>query len=233
MEKFILRISRKIAILYPALLSGVVVFLLVGATLSLVACGGTSTDVTGIDPYTQIGGTLTTATADEISGIGKVRFVTPLAGVLTNNSIKFKAALDGSSTNSTATIVFNSNDLNITESTGIAVKFSRTGVNVSCQIGVNGNWVTVASSITNMYAPLALDFVIDIHNNTGGSNKTRVLIWRYTPYAATTADVDTNSSGDLTSSYPAAQQAPGIYTGIIVNQATVTGAAISTNKIVN
>jgi hypothetical protein len=224
-EKFILKISRKLVILSSALLSGGVIF-------SLVSCGGTSTDVTGIDSYTQIGGTLTTATSDEISGIGKVRFINPLAGVFTNNSIAYKASLGGSIT-ATSTIVFNSNDLNVSESSGIAVKFIRNGINVSCQIGVNGNWVTVASSITNMYAPLALDFVIDIHNNTGGSNKTRVLIWRYTPYAATTADVDTNSSGDLTSSYPAAQQAPGIYTGVIVNQATVTGAAISTNKIVN
>ncbi|WP_413293461.1 hypothetical protein ACLSU7_18935 [Bdellovibrio sp. HCB185ZH] len=232
MEKFILRISRKIAIRCSALLSGGVVFLLAGATLSLNACGGTSTDVAGIDSYTQIGGTLTTATAEEISGIGKVRFINPLAGVFTNNSIAFKASLGGSIT-ATSTIVFNSNDLNVSESSGIAVKFIRNGINVSCQIGVNGNWVTVASSITNMYAPLALDFVIDIHNNTGGSNKTRVLIWRYTPYAATTADVDTNSSSDLTGTYPAAQQAPGIYTGVIVNQATVTGAAISTNKIVN
>jgi hypothetical protein len=220
-EKFILRFSQQLAVL-----------LLSGAILSLNACGGTSTDVTGIDSYTQIGGTLTTATQSEIGGIGKVRFVTPLAGILTNNSIAFKAALDGS-ISATTTIVFNSNDLNVSESSGIAIKFIRNGINVSCQIGVNGNWVTIASSITNMYAPLALDFVIDIHNNTGNSNKTRVVIWRYTPYAATTADVDTNSSSDITSSYPASQQAPGIFTGVIVNQATVTGAAISTNKIVD
>ena len=221
MEKFFLRFSRQIAVL-----------LLGGAILTLNACGGSSTAATGIDSYTQIGGTLTTATQDEISGIGKVRFINPLSGILTNNSIAFKAALDGSIT-ATTTIVFNSNDLNVTDSSGIAIKFTRNGINVSCAIGVNGNWVNVASSITNMYAPLALDFVIDIHNNTGSSNKTRVLIWRYTPYSATTADVDTNSSADLSGSYPSTQQAPGIYTGVIVNQATVTGAAIGTAKILN
>ncbi|UYL07658.1 hypothetical protein B9G69_011430 [Bdellovibrio sp. SKB1291214] len=221
MEKFFLRFPRQITFL-----------LLSGALFALNACGGSSTNATGIDAYTQIGGTLTTANSDEISGIGKVRFVTPLSGILTNNSFVFKAALDGS-INATTTIVFNSNDLNVSESSGIAIKFIRSGINVSCQIGVNGNWVTVASSITNMYAPLALDFVIDIHNNTGNSNKTRVVIWRYTPYSATTADIDTNSSSDLTGSYPSTQQAAGVYTGVIVNQATVTGAAVGTPKILN
>ncbi|WP_413581932.1 hypothetical protein [Bdellovibrio sp. HCB288] len=226
MEKFLLRFSQKTA---KALVSGLVL----SPFLFLSACGGTASDeFTGIDSYTQIGGTLTTASATEINGIGKVRFLTPLAGVLTNNSFVFKGQLDGSMT-ATTTLVFNSNDLNVSENSGIAIKFTRNGINVGVQVGVNGNWVTVASSITNMYAPLALDFVIDIHNDTGGSNKTRVLIWRYTPYAAATADLDTNSSGDLNSAYPASQQAPGIYTGLIVNQSRVTGAAIGTAKLVN
>ncbi|WP_413574940.1 hypothetical protein ACLVWU_11885 [Bdellovibrio sp. HCB290] len=223
MEKFILRFSRQTLIS----LAG-------GAILLLSACGGTLSDQgTGIDAYTEIGGTLTTASATEINGIGKVRFLTPLAGVLTNNSFVFKGQLDGSTTTAATTLIFNSNDLNVSENSGIAIKFTRNGINVGVQVGVNGNWVTVSSAITQMYAPLSLDFVIDIHNNTGGSNKTRVLIWRYTPYAAATADIDTNSSGDLTGSYPASQQAAGIYTGLIVNQSRVTGAAIGTAKLLN
>lgn len=221
MEKFILRFSNTISILA-----------LCGALLSLSGCGSSSSEATGLDTYTQIGGTLTTATANEISGIGKIRFVTPLSGILTNNSFTYKAQLDGSTTAS-STIVFNSNDLNVGENSGIAIKFTRNGINVGAQVGVNGNWVTVASSITNMYAPLALNFIIDIHNNTGSSNKTRVVIWRYTPYTAATADIDTNSSADLSGSYPSTQQAPGIYTGITVNQATVTGASVGTAKLLN
>lgn len=177
--------------------------------LSLAACSaGTSTEATGIDSYTVLGGSsFSQSNSDTLSGIGSVRFVNPLPGVLTNNSFALKTQLDGSITAST-TVVFNSNDLNVGTNSGIAVKFTRSGASVYASIGVNGNWVNVNSTITNIYAPLALDLIIDIHNNTGSSNKTRVLIWRraYTPYAATTADVDTNSAGDLTSSYPATQQ---------------------------
>jgi hypothetical protein len=100
---------------------------------------------------------------------------------------------------------------------------------------VNGSWVTVDSSITNAYMPLALDFIIDIHNNTGNSNKTRVLIWRrtYTPYAAASADVDTNSSADYTGTYPASSQAPGTFAGLRLDNSTVTAAAVGTAKVID
>ncbi|MFM6928539.1 MAG: hypothetical protein ACKOX6_08745 [Bdellovibrio sp.] len=163
-----------------------------------------------------------------------MRFNNPLAGVLLNNAFALKTQLDGSITAS-VTVVFNSNDLNVGTGTGIAIKFYRTGASVYASIGVNGNWVNVNSALTNMYAPLALDLIIDIHNNTGSSNKTRVLIWRraYSPYAATTADIDTNSAGDLTSAYPAAQQAAGLFTGLHLDNATVTAAQVLPANILN
>lgn len=206
------------------------------AILSLAACSsGTSTEVTGLDSYTPLAtSSFSQSTQDTLSGIGAVRFNNPLPGVLLNNSFALKAQLDGS-INASLTVVFNSNDLNIGTGTGIAIKLYRTGASVYASIGVNGNWVNVNSAITNMYAPLALDLIIDIHNNTGSSNKTRVLIWRraYSPYAATTADVDTNSAGDLTSTYPAAQQAAGLYTGLHLDNATVTTAQVGSANVLN
>ncbi|MGE5085339.1 MAG: hypothetical protein ACM3MG_03505 [Bacillota bacterium] len=206
------------------------------AILSLTACSsGTSSEISGIDSYTILAGSsFSNNTSDVLSGIGAVRFNNPLPGVLLNNSFALKAQLDGS-INASVTVIFNSNDLNVGTGTGISIKLYRTGASVYASIGVNGNWVDVNSAITNMYAPLALDLIFDIHNNTGSSNKTRVLIWRraYSPYAASTADVDTNSAGDLTSAYPGTQQAAGLYTGLHLDNATVTAAQVGTANILN
>ncbi|MBO9665641.1 MAG: hypothetical protein J7501_02365 [Bdellovibrio sp.] len=206
------------------------------AILSLTACGGgTATDITGIDSFTPLAGSsFSKSDSDTLSGIGAVRFISPLNGVLSNNSLALKTQLDGTLYAST-TVIFNSNDLNVANNSGIAIKFVRNGINVTASVGVNGTWVTVDSSITNAYMPLSLDLIIDIHNNTGNSNKTRVLIWRrtYTPYSAASADLDTNSAGDISGAYPASAQAAGTFAGLRLDNSTVTAASVGTAKVID
>lgn len=197
----------------------------------LTACSGVqSPDISGIDSNTVITSSFSTYSENTISGSGKVRFLNPLA-VDSSKSFALKASLDGSIGLSSITIMMYSANSLLPEDNGIAIKLSRSGASVTATISYNGNSASVNNSKLVYYFPTSLDLVIDVHNV---NSQARVLIWRrdMIEYSPVTADVDTERDGDLTTTLPI-QKGGGSYSGLIIQNATVTAARLDSQKILN
>lgn len=198
--------------------------------LSMAACSsGEVEDISGLDDYTVVSGSFSQADSTAVHGIGTIRFATPLPGTGSSRSMALKASLNDTIALSSVTAVFYASDSNITASTGVTVKFIRQGASVTAEIGINGTTKAVNSSNMVYYFPTALDVIIDIHNV---GTKSRVYLWRrdVTAYAPTSADVDSNV--DMASSLPTAT-GPGLFAGLILQNATVTAAQVSTSKVLD
>lgn len=184
--------------------------------------------ISGLDSYTVTGGSFSQADSSALHGSGMVTFTSTLPQ-LSSRSLSLKASLNDTIAMSTVTAVLYSNSTILPASSGVTVKFIRTGASVSAKIGLNGQVRDVTASNLSFYFPTALDVVIDVHNiNT----KTRVYVWRRDTmvYSAATADID--SENDLSSSLPT-QLANGTINGLILENATVTAAQVSTSKVLD
>ena len=218
MEKFVLRF---VVLLTPLWL------------LSLTSCSGGSADpvvVSGIDSNILISGNFSQNDSDKIEGSGTVRFTNTLLNS-SSRSFSLKASLDSTIALSEISVVFYSSDASIPSTNGLAVTFTRSGASVNGKVSFNGNPATIAASKMTFYFPSALDVIIDFHNV---NNKARVLIWRrnMVEYAAATADVDTDRSGDLVETLPQ-QKGGGTFVGLILQNATVTTARVDSQKVLN
>lgn len=218
MEKFILRVA---VLLTPLWL------------LSLTNCSGDSAEpapVSGVDSYILISGNFSHNDSEKIEGSGTVRFTETLLNS-SNRSFSLKASLDSTIATSSVSVVFFTSNSNITTTDGLVVTFSRSGASVIGQVGFNGNTATVVDSKMAFYFPSALDVVIDFHNV---NNKARIIIWRknMVEYAAATADIDTDRTADLNATLPQ-QKGGGTFTGLILQNATVTTARVDSPKVIN
>lgn len=206
-------------------------YLFILGTLTLAACSpGEVADVSGLDSYSIVSGSFSQADSTALHGTGTVRFSTSLPGVASSRSLTLKASLNDTISASTVTAVLYASDLNIAGSSGVAVKFIRQGASVAAQIAVNGNSGNVSTDSLSFYFPTALDVIIDVHNV---GTKSRIYIWRRdnVVYAPTSADID--SEADLSPSLPANQKGAGLFAGLILQNATVTAAQISTSKVLD
>lgn len=206
-------------------------FLVTISLLSLVACSGAEvSDVTGIDSNTTITGNFSQNDTTKLEGSGTIRFTSTLP-VDSSRSIALKASLDSTIAASSVAVVFYSANAAIPTTSGIMVKFTRSGASVDGQISFNSNAATVAASKMSYYFPTALDVIVEVHNI---ATKARVLVWRrnMVEYAAATADIDSDRSGDLNSTLPV-QKGAGVFVGLILENATVTAAHVDTQKILD
>jgi len=202
------------------------------ASLSLTACSpGAVDDSSVIDSYTVVSGSFSESSATTISGIGSVRFVNVMNGIVSSNALALKAQLDN--TNSSITAIMNSNNTLMNSSSGgVAISFTRLGAGVTGSIAVNGNSITMNQGRLSFYVPSALDLIIEVHNIS--ATKSRVLIWRrdVAVYAAANADIDTDNASTITGTYPS-QGGSGQFYGLSLNGATVTAAALILPKVAN
>ncbi len=211
MEKFILKIST------------------LACVILLNSCGGSSDDADfiPIDKNIQVSGIFSEYSSNKIIGTGTLRFLTTIP-VLTSRSLYLKGTLDELITSSISAIFYSPNSA-VPSSEGIVVKFSRSGINVSIEISVNNQSVSVTSPKISFYIPTSLDVIIDVHNI---NNRTRVLIWRKDTldYAVASADVDTDRTGDINQNLPA-QAGAGGFVGLILENATVSSARVDSPTI--
>ncbi|UXR63194.1 hypothetical protein EZJ49_08900 [Bdellovibrio bacteriovorus] len=183
--------------------------------------------ISGLDSYTVTGGSFSQSDSSIVQGTGSITFTSSVPN-FSSRSMALKASLDNI-TLGTVTAVMYSNSTVLPSSSGVRVKFIRTGASVSMQISVNGSTQNVTGGNTSFFFPTALDVVIDVHNV---GTKTRVYVWRrdLTAYAPETADIDSNT--DLSGSLPNAV-GNGTLNGVILENATVTAAQVSTSKVLD
>ncbi|MEK2645906.1 hypothetical protein [Bdellovibrio sp. BCCA] len=204
--------------------------LLVLSLFSLAACSGVEPEeVSGIDSNTRVSSTFSEYSSDKIQGSGTIRF-SELLTVSSSKSIALKASLDTLSMSSVAVVLYSSNSI-IPSNDGIAVTFTRSGASVNAQVSFNGNSAMVNSSKMSFYFPTSIDVIVEVHNV---NSKARVFVWRrnMVEYAPATADVDTDRSGDLNSSLPV-QRGGGSFTGLIIQNSTVTAARLDSQKVLD
>lgn len=187
-------------------------------------------EVTGIDSNTQIVGAFSQYDNAKITGTGRVRFTATLPNP-SSRSLSLKANLDQTIANSSVAAIFYSSDATVPTNNGVVVTFSRNGLNVQVTIAVGNSVRTVNSSRLTFLYPASLDVIIDVHNV---GSQARVLIWRRDSvgYTAGTADVDTDRSGDLDSALPISTGGGG-FVGLSLTNATVSGAVIGVQKLLN
>lgn len=200
--------------------------------LALAGCTpGEVEDISGLDDYSYVSGNFSQSdkTALHTSTFGTVRFNSTLPGVASSRSIKLKASLNESLTDSSVTVTFYNPQQSVPASSGISVTFTRSGASVTGTITVNGTSRTINSAAMTYFYPTSLDVVMDIHNV---GTKPRILIWRRdrTIYGVDTADVD--SERDLASPLPNGA-ATGLFAGLTLERATVTAAQISTPMVLD
>lgn len=217
MEKFILRNSIPFLVL---------------SLMALSACSpGEVEDVSGLDSYSVITpSNFSHSDSDTLIGSGRVRFDSRLPGISSSRSMALKGTLDYVGQSSIGAVFYSSTQ-NITDNSGVIVTFTRSGgASVSATVTVQGTASTVNSSLMNFYFPSALDVIIDVHNV---GNKVRVYIWRRNvgAYAAATADVDTDASGDISPAISNGQFGAGLFSGLIVNHSTITAVKLSLPKV--
>nr|BFD60000.1 hypothetical protein CKG001_21070 [Bdellovibrio sp. CKG001]BFD63407.1 hypothetical protein BdHM001_20880 [Bdellovibrio sp. HM001] len=183
--------------------------------------------ISGLDSYTVTGGSFSQADSNTVNGTGSITFTSTVPN-LSSRSMTLKASLNNI-TLGTVTAVMYSNSTVLPSNSGVQVKFIRNGASVAVKISVNGTTLDVTGGNTSFFFPTALDVVIDIHNV---GTKTRVYVWRrdMTIYSPETADIDSNS--DLSGSLPNAL-AGGTINGLILENATVTAAQVSTSKVLD
>lgn len=199
--------------------------------LALAGCSGAETsDVSGIDSSTSVAGNFSQYDSEKIEGSGTIRFTNTLP-VLSSRSLSLKASLDSTIAMSSVSAIFYSSNSIIPTTDGVMVTFSRSGASVGATVSLNGNSAVVNNSKLSFYFPTALDVVIEVHNV---ANKARVLVWRrnMVEYSPATADFDTDRAADLDSTLPT-QKGAGIYTGLILQNATVTAARVDTQKVLD
>ncbi|MFS4457545.1 hypothetical protein [Bdellovibrio sp. HCB2-146] len=214
MEKFILKLT-----------------VLVSFVSLITACApGEVDDINGINEYAYVQGSFVQRDGNVLRGTGTVRFVETLPGVLSSRSIALKADLTDSINQSSIAVIFNAANPQLPSNDGVMIKFLRSGINVIGTISVNGSTSYMNPSNISTYFPASLDVIIDIHND---SDRVRVFIWRRDSmiYTANTADIDTNSSGDVNPSLPANRGGQGIYMGLQLWNATVTAAQVDLAKV--
>lgn len=183
--------------------------------------------ISGLDSYTITGGSFSQADSTAVHGTGSITFTNTVPN-LSSRSLALKASLNNI-TLGTVTAVMYSNSTVLPSSSGVMVKFIRNGASVGMQIGVNGSVQTVTGGNIGFFFPTALDVVIDVHNV---GTKTRVYVWRrdVTIYSPETADIDSNT--DLSGPLPTAL-GNGTINGLILENATVTAAQVSTSKVLD
>lgn len=200
--------------------------------LILTACSSSDdvTEAPGIDGNTLISGNFTQNDSTKIEGSGTIRFTNPLP-ILSSRSLSLKASLDSTIAMSSVAAIFYTPNAIIPTTEGIVVTFSRSGASINAQVSFNGNAAAVKSSKVSFYFPTALDLIIEVHNV---QNKARVLIWRRNTveYAAATADIDTDRADDFEGTLPT-QKGTGAYVGLILQNATVTGARVEAQKVLD
>ncbi|MNJ94668.1 hypothetical protein D3C87_123700 [compost metagenome] len=191
--------------------------------LSLAACGpGNSTDApVGLDAYTPVNDLFGEKTSTVLAGSGVVRFNSPMIGQ--DQSFKLKGSLDTLS-GSYIGVVFYSNSLNITNNSGVEVRFTRFNATVQGNITVRSASSTIDSARFAFYYPANLDVVIQVKNSPSGA---RILIWRrdLVTYSIANVDVDSSLIAHVSPSLPA-YGGQGNFIGLTMNFATVTAAQI-------
>lgn len=206
--------------------------LFIFASLTLAGCTqGEVEDISGLDDYSYVSGNFSQSdkTALHTSTSGSIRFSSALPGVASSRSIKLKASLNDSLTESSVAVTFYNPLQAVPSSSGISVTFVRSGASVTGSITVNGVSRNINSMAMTYFYPTSLDIVVDIHNV---GTKPRVLIWRRdrTIYGVDTADVD--SERDLVTPLPNGT-ATGLFAGLNLVRATVTAAQVSTPMVLD
>lgn len=175
----------------------------------------------GLDAYLPVNDLFTEKTQSRLSGSGTIRFSSPLIGQ--DMAFKLSGSLDALQT-SYIGVVFYSNNLTVTNNSGIEVRFTRDNAGVLGDIIVRSAISAVTSPRMNFYFPASLDVIIQVKN---ASNGARVVVWRRdsVTYSLATADFD---SADSTTINPTLPNYGGLgnFIGITMNFATVTGARV-------
>lgn len=203
-------------------------FLIVTTLTTLVSCGGEiSSDPTGIDAYAITHDQFSEKTQDTLSGIGVVRFITPLSS--TEQTLKLRGSLD-LITGSSIIAYFYSDSLNLTNNSGVEVQFIRSGAAVEGKIVVRSSVSNMATGRLAFYVPSNLDVIVQVRSITNSS--TRVLIWRRdaVTYTVAQADINTTNNSHITPMLPN-YGGLGNYAGLGIQNATVTAAQISTATV--
>lgn len=199
------------------------------ASISLLACGTSADDFVsaGLDSYVQVEPGFQTLNDNEATGNGSLRFLNVLPS-LSGRSISIKGTLN-QLTGGQISVIMYSSSANVSNSTGVNIRFTRQGTTVNGAIAINGNEVAMSPSRLSFYYPANLDLTIEVHN-TG--SRSRVLIWRndLMTYTAATADIDTLNSNHINGTLPT-QTASGGFVGLRLNQATVTRFRVALPKV--
>lgn len=197
--------------------------------LLLNSCSGGSdeSNLLPIDTNTQVSGVFSEYSSSKIIGSGTLRFLNTIP-ILTSRSLYLKGSLD-ELVSSSISVIFYSPNSAVPNSEGVVIRFIRSGINISIEISVNNQTVSVTSPKVSFYIPTSLDLFIDVHNV---NNRTRVLIWRKDTlgYAVATADVDTDRAGDTNQSLPP-QVGGGGFVGLTLENASLSFARVDLSKI--
>lgn len=197
--------------------------------LSLSSCGGIidESNSNGLAPHVLVESGFQVLHENEATGNGALRLmeILPQHG---GRSVILKGSLN-QNLNSSISLVMYSPNASVPNSSGVTVRFVRSGAKVQATVAINGNQVPVTSPRLDYYFPASLDLIVEVHN-TG--TRARVLIWRrdFTVYSAATADIDSERSGDLSSVLPY-QTGGGGYMGVRLNQATINTLQVQLPKV--
>lgn len=183
--------------------------------LLVAGCGKTSDPATSpIDAFQVVNqGTLTTSTAS-LSGTGSVVFVNPLAGTTAKSSFRltFSLANDTSSLQLTA-------NANAQLQNGALVSIVRNGA--ALKVGSLGNEQTVPG----VDASQTVTLQIDVHND---ETPAHVQVWKADVTTFTTPNATPNIDSTDPNAVP--HGTGGTAWGLLLNNATVTGALASAAK---
>lgn len=208
--------------------------LLLGSFILLAAsCGKKEEDKsTGVDSYIVVGGSLSQADSEAIAGDAVLRFESTFPGVTSHKGINIKGNLAPSGY---VSVIFNSDDLNMSDAKGVIFKLSRSTdpLATSCTATVSVQGVTAAVSNTRLayFNCYSFDLFIEVHNTPTAN---RILVWRkeLMTYSIANADVDSSSTAHFQTSYPASG-GQGIFAGLKLHSATITTARMGDADVVS